>query len=166
MPRIVQAVGIAVTLLYGAFVVWIYVTQPRSIAELQTAAAVQANVYTVDQPQFDEAVRAFRAGQYQIAIDHFERADTAHRDPKTQFLIAYAHYAVGHGTLYDDDARFKLGLEAIDRCLAVAPNNTFTIDEPGLSLEFTSADRLRQRLRAGLEVTPGDFNPFGKGGAQ
>jgi len=162
MTRLVQSTGIAVTVLYGAFVVWIYATQPRSIAELQDAAAVQANVYTIDQAQFDEAIRAFRQGQYQIAVDHFERADTARRDPKTQFLIAYSHYAVGHGNLFDDDKEFKLGLEAIDRCLAVAPNNAYTIDEPGLTLEYTSADRLRQRLRAGLEVTPGDFNPFGK----
>jgi len=79
MTRLVQSTGIAVTVLYGAFVVWIYATQPRSIAELQDAAAVQANVYTIDQAQFDEAIRAFRQGQYQIAVDHFERADTARR---------------------------------------------------------------------------------------
>jgi hypothetical protein len=166
MTRTVQSLGIGATLLYGAFVVWLYATQPRSIAELQTAAAVQANVYAVDPVQFDEAMRAFRQQQYQIAADHFTRADPAQHDPKTQFLIAYSHYAIGHGTLYDDDKEFRVALEAIDRCLAVAPNNTYTIDEPGLTLDFTSADRLRQRLKEGLEVTPGDLNPFNKGGAQ
>jgi tetratricopeptide (TPR) repeat protein len=171
MPRltaqpVVQFLGIAATLLYGTFVAWLYATQPRSIAELQTAAAVQANVYTIDQAQFDEAMRAFRQGQFQIAVDHFARADPARRDPKTQFLIAYAHYAVGRGTLYDDDKEFQAALEAVDRCLAVAPNNTYTIDEPGLTLDYTSADRLRQRLREGLEVTPGDLNPFKKGDAR
>jgi hypothetical protein len=154
-----------VTILYAIFVAWLYVAQPRSIAELKTAAAVQANVYEVDRAQFDEAMRAFRERQYRIAIDHFLRADPANRDPKTQFLIAYSHYALGRGTVYDDDAEFKAALEAVDRCLAVAPNNAYTIDEPALGLDYTSADRLRQRVKAGLEVTPGDFNPFGSEGA-
>jgi tetratricopeptide (TPR) repeat protein len=166
MTRIVQSIGIAATLLYGAFVVWLYATQPKSIAELQTAAAVQANVYQVDPARFDEAMRAFRAGQYRIAVEHFERADPARRDPKTQFLIAYSHYALGRGQVYDDDEQFRAALEAVDRCLAAAPNNVYTIDEPGLTLDYTSADRLRQRLREGLEITPGDLNPFRREGAQ
>jgi tetratricopeptide (TPR) repeat protein len=154
------------TILYGAFIVWIYVAQPRSIEELKTAAAVQADVYQVDRVRFDEAVRAFREGQYQIAIDHFLRADPATRDPKTQFLIAYSHYALGRGRLYDDDEQFKAALAAVDRCLEIAPNNTYTIDDPTLTLDYTSADRLRQRIREGLEVTPGDINPFKREGAQ
>jgi tetratricopeptide (TPR) repeat protein len=166
MTKTIQASGLAATLLYGTFVVWLYATQPRSIAEIQTAAAVQANVYAVDQAQFDEAMRAFREQQYRIAVDHFERADPARRDPKTQFLIAYSHYALGRGRFYDDDEEFRAGLEAIDRCLAAAPNNSYTIDEPGLALDYTSADRLRQRLREGLEVTPGDLNPFRKEGVR
>jgi hypothetical protein len=165
MVRIVQASGIAATLIYGAFVVWLYATQPRSIAELQTAAAVQANVYEVDRAQFDEAMRAFREGRYRTAAERFALADPARRDPKTQFLIAYSHYALGRRWLYDDDAEFRAALEAIDRCLAVAPNNAYTIDEPGLTLDYTSADRLRERLREGLEMTPGDLNPFRKEGA-
>jgi tetratricopeptide (TPR) repeat protein len=153
-----------VTILYGVFVVWIYVTQPRSIEELKTSAAVQADVYQVDRVRFDEAMRAFREGQYQIAIDHFQRADPATRDPKTQFLIAYSHYAIGRGRLYDDDERFKSALLAVDRCLEVATNNSYTIDDPTLTLDYTSADRLRQRIREGLEITPEDINPFKREG--
>jgi tetratricopeptide (TPR) repeat protein len=159
--KVVQAAGIAVTVLYAAFVVWLYVAQPRSIEELKTAAAVQTNVYSVDPAQFDLAVTAFRERQYRIAIDHFLLADPAARDPKTQFLVAYAHYALGRGRLYDDDEEFKAALAAVDRCLEAAPGHAYTIDEPALGLDYTSAERLRERLRAGLEVTPGDFNPFG-----
>jgi tetratricopeptide (TPR) repeat protein len=158
MTRTVQSVGIAATVAYAAFVVWLYVTQPRSIEELKNAAAVQTNVYTVDAVQFDLAMKAFRAGQYRIAVDHFLRADPASADPKTQFLVAYSHYALGRGRVYDDDGEFKAALAAVDRCLEVAPNHTYTSDEPGL--DFASAERLRERLRDGLEVTPGDFNPF------
>jgi len=158
---IVQSVGVALTLAYAAFVVWLYVAQPRSIEELKTAAAVQTNTYAVDAAQFDLAMKAFRDRQYRIAIDHFLLADPAARDPKTQFLVAYAHYAIGHGRIYDDDAEFKAALAAVDRCLEATPDHAYTVDEPGLGLDYTSAERLRERLRAGLEVTPGDFNPFG-----
>ena len=46
--RAIQAAGVVGTLAYGVFVVWLYVAQPRTIDELKTAAAVQANVYAVD----------------------------------------------------------------------------------------------------------------------
>jgi hypothetical protein len=160
MVRLIQSVGITLTVLYGALVVWIYVTQPRSIEELKTAAAVQADVYQIDRARFDEGLRAFREGQYLIAADHFRGADPAARDPKTQFLIAYSHYAAGRGRLYDDDEQFKAALAAVDRCLEVASNHAYTFDDPTLNLDYTSADRLRQRIREGLEVTPGDLNPF------
>ena len=158
MLRTVQSIGIALTIAYATLIVWIYVTQPRSIDELANAAAVQANVYHVDPVQYDLALTAFRSGQYRIAIDRFRRADPAAADPATQFLIASAHYALGKGRLYDDDTEFAAALTAVDRCLEIAPNHTYTSDEPGL--EFVSADRLRERLKAGLEVTPSDLNPF------
>ena len=160
MARTVQIVGIVGTIAYAVAIVWLYATQPRSLAEAATAAAVQANVYEVDQTQYDLAMQAFRDKQYRIAIDRFRRADPASRDAKTQFLIAYSHYALGKGTLADDDTEFAAALAAVERAIEVAPNHTFTLDEPGLALDFTSADRLRERLRDGLEVTPGDFNPF------
>ena len=159
--KVIQSIGIVVTSAYAVFVVWLYVAQPRTIEELKTAAAVQTNVYTVDAARFDLAMKAFREGHYRIAAGHFAAADPASRDPKTQFLIASSHYALGRGRVYDDDAEFQLALAAVDRCLAAAPNNSYTMaDEPGLALEFRSAERLRERLREGLEVTPGDFNPL------
>jgi tetratricopeptide (TPR) repeat protein len=160
MTRAVQLGGIVATLVYAVFVVWLYVAQPRTIDELKTAAAVQTNVYQVDPVQFDLAMTAFRDKQYRIALDRFARADPAARDPKTQFLVAYSHYALGRGRFYDDDEEFKAALAAIDRCIEIAPNHAYTIDEPGLGLDYASADRLRERIRDGLEVTPGDFNPF------
>lgn len=158
MVRTIQSIGVALTLAYAAFVVWIYVAQPRTIDDLKNAAAVQANVYQVDPVQSDLGTKAFREGQYRIAIDRFARADPAAQDPKTQFLTAYAHYALGKGTLYDDDAEFKAALAAVDRCIEVAPNHAYASDEPGL--DFRTADRLRERIRDGLEITPSDLNPF------
>jgi hypothetical protein len=166
VSRTVQSIGIAITVIYAAFVVWIYAAQPKSVAEIGTAAAVTANVYKVDEARFSEAMRNFKLGQFAIAADHFRGADPASQDPKTQFLIAYCHYALGAGTLADDDDQFKLALAAIDRCLELAPNRAFTIDQPDLRLDYRTADQLRQRIKQGLEITPDDFNPLGIGGGR
>lgn len=160
MTRTIQSLGIGATLVYGAFIVWLYVAQPRTIAELKTSAAVQTNVYEVDRTQFDLGVKAFREGDFRIAIDRFVRADPAAEDPKTLFLIASAHYALGAGSIYDDDTEFQAALAAVDRCLEIAPNNTYTLDDATITVAYPSAEKLRERLRDGLQVTPGDFNPF------
>lgn len=166
MARIIHWTGITLTVAVASVVGWIYATQPRSISELRTNAAVQANVYAVDRTQYDLGVSALREKQYRIAIDRLTRADVAARDPRTQFLIAVAHYELGRGTVYDDDTEFAAALAAVDRCLAEAPDHTYTFDDPSLALPFTSAERLRERLRAGLETTPGDLNPFGGRGEE
>jgi hypothetical protein len=166
MTRAIQLVGIVVTVAVGAGIIWLYATQPRSISELRTNVAVQANLYEVDRVQFDLGTASFREKQFRIAIDRFTRADAAARDPKTQFLIATSHYELGKGRVYDDDTEFAAAIAAIDRCLANAPNHTFTLVEPTLSLPFTSAERLRERLRDGMATTPGDLNPFGGGGEE
>lgn len=163
MTRAIQWAGIVVTVVVGSAIVWLYATQPKSIAELRTNVAVQANLYEVDRVQFDLGKTAFRERQFRIAIDRFTRADTAAKDPTTQFLIATAHYELGRGSVYDDDTEFTAALAAVDRCLANAPNRTFTFADPSLTLPFSSAERLRERLREGLTATPGDLNPFGGG---
>jgi tetratricopeptide (TPR) repeat protein len=154
----VQISGLAIALLYGASIAWLYVRQPRTLEELKTRIAVEANAYHINQANFDEAMKHFNAGQYQVAIDQFELADAAHGDPATQFFIAYCYYRLGRGHIYDDDEMFKKGLAAVERCLAVAPNNIFEVDRA--DLEIKSASALRQRLKDGMGVTPSDFNPL------
>jgi tetratricopeptide (TPR) repeat protein len=154
----VQITGLALALLYGASIVWLYVRQPRSLEELKTQVAVEANVYRINQANFDEAVKHFDAGRYQVAIEQFDLADPAHGDPATQFFIAYCYYQLGRGKIYDDDEMFRKGLAAVDRCLAAAPNNIFETDRAGLDIRSASA--LRQRFKDGLAVTPSDFNPL------
>lgn len=145
-------------LLYGSGIVWLYVRQPRSFEELKTQAAVEANVYRVRQENYDEALRRFNAGEYSLAIEQFELADSARLDPPSQFYIAYSYFMLGRGRLYDDDELFRKGLGAVEQCLANAPNNIFEIDRA--DLEVKSANALRERLRKGLDVTGSDFNPL------
>ncbi|HST20956.1 MAG TPA: hypothetical protein VLR90_07560 [Blastocatellia bacterium] len=158
VKRTVQISGLAIALLYGASIIWLYVRQPRSLEELKTQIAVEANAYHINQANFDEAMKHFNAGRNQVAIDQFELADPARLDPTTQFFIAYGYYRLGRGKVYDDDEMFKKGLAAVEQCLAVAPNNIFETDRA--DLEIKSASALRQRFKDGLGVTPLDFNPL------
>lgn len=153
-----QISGLAIALLYGASILWLYVRQPRTFEELKTQVAVEANVYHINQANFDEAMKHFDAGRYLVAIDQFEMADTARKDPATQFFIAYCYYKLGRGAVYDDDEMFKKGLATVEQCLAVAPDNIFESDRAGL--EIKSASALRLRFKEGLAVTASDFNPL------
>ena len=158
MKQTVQITGLVIALLYGAVIVWLYVRQPRSFEELKTQAAISANIYRINQENFDQAVRHFNTSQHQVAIEQFKLADPAGQDPTTQFYIAYSYYLLGRGNIYDDDELFKKGLEAINRCLAHSPNNIFEIERA--DLEIRNAAVLQQRLKEGLESTASDFNPF------
>jgi hypothetical protein len=158
MKRTVQITGLVIALFYALTIIWLYVRQPRSFQELKTQAAVETNVYRVKQENFDEGVRQFNNGQYRVAIEQFGLADPAEAAPPAQFYIAYSYYLLGRGKLYDDDEKFRKGLAAIDRCLAYAPNNIFSIDRT--DLEIPDAAALRLRLKQGLEVSPSDFNPL------
>jgi len=158
MKRTVQVTGLLIALLYGLSIIWLYVRQPRSFQELKTQAAVEANVYRIKQENFDEGLKQFNNGQYKIAIEQFELADSAASDPPTQFYIAYSYYLLGRGNLYDDDEMFRKGLAAVDNCIRSAPNNIFEIDRA--DFDVRSAAALRQRLKDGLEVSPSDFNPL------
>lgn len=158
VKRTVQITGIIVTLLYGIGILWLYVRQPRTFEEIKTQAAVEANVYSVKKENFDEALKQFNAGQYAVAIAQFQLADTAERDPATQFYIAYSYYLLGRGRFNDDDEMFKKGLAAVELCLANAPNHIYETERT--DLEIKSAATLRQRFKEGLEITPDDFNPL------
>ncbi|MEW6127177.1 MAG: hypothetical protein AB1757_09070 [Acidobacteriota bacterium] len=158
MKRITQIIGIIVAIVYSIVIIWLYVRQPRSFAEIKTQAAVEANIYSVKQENFDEALKQFNTGHYEVAIAQFKLADPAQRDALTQFYIAYGYYLLGRGRISDDDELFRQGLAAIDKCLAVAPNNIFVIDRA--DFEIKNAGELRARFHEGLAVTPSDFNPF------
>lgn len=158
MKRSLQITGLIVTILYGAFIVWLYVRQPRSFEELKVQASVEMNSYQVKQENFDEAMRQFNAGRYEVALEQFAIADPAASDPRTQFYIAYSYYMLGRGRIYDDNVLFEKGLAAVEQCIKHAPNNIYEVDRS--DLDIRNAGQLRQRLKEGLEVTPSDFNPL------
>jgi hypothetical protein len=156
--RFIKLAGIAWTLLYAAFIVWIYATAPRTFTEATTGASVVAGTYAVDEARFRAARELFGREQYAAARDEWARADPAKRDARTQFYIAYAFYREGWGRVYNDDALFRQGLESIERAISLSPEGALRVDDPGLKIH--SAAELKAELRQGTESTLGDLDPL------
>jgi hypothetical protein len=156
--RLIQTVGISWTILYSVFIIWIYATEPRTLREVTTSAAVAAGTYEIDQGKFDAALMLFRREQFRAARDEWARADPAQRDARTQFYIAYAFYREGWGRLFNDDALFRQGVEAVKRAIALAPDGTLMVDDPDLRIH--TAAELKAELEQGTERSVGDLNPL------
>jgi len=156
--KLIQSVGVAWTLLYAVFVIWLYATEPRTFREVATGAQVVAGTYEVDREKFEEGLRLFRAEQFRAARDEWGRADPERRDARTQFYIAYAFYREGWGRVYNDDTLFKQGLEAANRAVNLSQNQRLRVDDPDLQMH-TPAE-LKVELAQGLERTVDDLNPL------
>ncbi len=163
----IQILGIALTMIFGVFVAWVYLVEPKSVEDLSvkaketieqatTKAQVITNTYEIDQSKFSEGLLAFRRDNFIVARDLFEKADTEKRDPKTQFYIAYTFYRQGWGRFSNDDELFKKGLEQIDRLIKL--NNDFKSDDADLKLK--TPVELKNEFEEGLRITADDFNPF------
>ncbi|HEX3559011.1 MAG TPA: hypothetical protein VHU19_07395 [Pyrinomonadaceae bacterium] len=156
--RLIPALGIAWTLVYAAFVVWLYATAPQSFAEVSTRASVVAGTYAVDRARFDAGRELFLREQYAAARDEWSRADPAGRDARTQFYVAYSFYRQGWGRVFNDEALFRQGLDTVDRAIALSPDAPLSVDDPELKIH--SAAELKAELQKGTERTADDFNPL------
>lgn len=159
--------GLLLSTLFGIFIIFLYAAEPRTFEEISTKAqsAVESTVtkgqvftgtYAIDQEKFNSGLTALRTDNFVLARDSFERADPEKRDANTQFYIAYSCYRQGWGRFSNDDALFKLGLEAVNRVATL--DRDFWSKDAGLLLK-TPAE-LRNELEEGLRVTSDDFNPL------
>jgi len=155
--KVIQILGLAVSVVYAAVIVWLYATEPRSFREVATGAQVATGTYQVDQQKFESALELFRRDQFRAARDEWQRADPAQGDPKTQFYIAYAFYREGWGRVYYDQDLFKQGLEAVNRAIGLAPAPITVADE---NLQMHTAAELKAELEQGMERSWGDVNPL------
>ncbi|MGB9180515.1 MAG: hypothetical protein WCB68_14880 [Pyrinomonadaceae bacterium] len=156
--RLIQSSGVAWTVLYAAFIIWVYATEPRTLKEVATNTQVAAGTYQIDQAKFDSALALFRQEQFRAARDEWMRADPARQDARTQFYTAYAFYREGWGRVYSDDALFRQGLEAINRAISLTQGGALTVDDPGLQMH--TAAELKTELEQGTERSWGDLNPL------
>jgi hypothetical protein len=165
--RYIQILGLTLTFLYGAFVIFLYAAEPRSLEEISikakstvenavTKGQVMTGTYEIDQAKFNEGLQAFRQNNFIAARDSFGRADPEKRDPKTQYYIAYSFYRQGWGRISNDDALFRQALVSLERVSQLDAN--FRSDDTDLQMR-TPAE-LKNELDEGMRVTADDFNPL------
>ena len=143
---------------YATFIVWLYIRQPQTLAEVTGGLTATVGAYHINQQAFDDGLALFRRDQFEASRAAFERADPAGQDARMQFYIAYSYYRSGWGRVYQDNEHFKKGLAHVDKAIALAPGHRLDIDDP--ELQMHSADELRAELAAGLRVEASDFNPM------
>jgi tetratricopeptide (TPR) repeat protein len=156
---LVRVTGLIVAIALSVLIVWVYLRQPQTIAQVTGGLASSVGAYRIDQASFDDGRRFFRTNQFPEARAAFERADPAQRDARTQFYIAYSYYREGWGRVYDDDRLFGQGIEAVDKAIALAPNHRLVIDDDA-DLQMHSADELKAELERGMTHDASDFNPL------
>jgi hypothetical protein len=149
----IQISGLVLSIIYAAFIVWLYAYEPKTLSEVATKATVTVGTYEIDKAKFQQGLQLFRSENYPAARDFFGLADPEKRDATTQFYIAYSFYRQGFGKVYNDDALFKQGLEQLNRVDA-----NFRSDDPDLRLK-TPAE-LKNELGEGLQFTSDDLNPL------
>jgi len=155
----VRAVGLVVSCLYAALIVWLYAAQPQTVAEVTGGLTSTIGAYRIDQQAFADGLAFFHADKFVEARAAFARADPAERDARTQFYIAYSYYREGWGRFYSDDALYKQGLAAADRAIALAPNQRLVVlDDPQLGMQ--TGDELRAELQRGMTNDVSDLNPL------
>ena len=154
----VRGGGLVVSALYAAFIVWTYVQQPRTMAQVTGGLTASVGAYRVDGTAFADGLAFFGHGQFVEARAAFARADPADRDARTQFYIAYSFYRQGWGRLYSDDALFAEGLKRVDLAIGLAPGGRLVVDDPDLKIH--TADELRAELESGIRRDASDLNPL------
>lgn len=148
--------GIAITLAGMSLITFLYWTEPRSLAEVSTKGSVAIGTYEIDRSAFEQGLASFRKDEFPAARAEFERADPEKRDAATQFYISYSYYRQGWGRVYNDDALFKPGLDAVNRVIAIDPN----FRTPDATLVMKTPAELKNELEEGLKITMSDLNPM------
>jgi hypothetical protein len=156
--RLIQVTGLALTIAYAVFIIWIYATEPRTFKEVATSAEVAAGTYQINQEKFDAGHALFLREQFRAARDEWQRADPAQGDARTQFYIAYSFYREGWGRVYYDQDLFKQGLEAANRAANLTSTARLTIDDPNLKMHTIA--ELKAELEQGVERSWSDVNPL------
>jgi hypothetical protein len=165
--KYIQISGVAISVVYFAFIAFLYLAEPRSLADITTKAAstvtdavtkgsVIAGTYEIDRVKFNEALQLFRSDNFVAARDVFSKADPERRDAATQYYIAYSYYRQGWGRFSNDDELFAAALKQLDTINTIDPNFVATDED----LKLKRPAELRHELEEGMRVTADDFNPL------
>lgn len=154
--RTVRALGLALSLTYGAAIFWVYVAQPQRVSDVSGAVASRLGTYQVDREAFEAGKRHFFDDRFREARIAFERADPAARDARTRFYVAYSFYREGWGRFYHDDRLYEQGLAALQRATELAGGVVHADDD---RLLLRTSDELRAELERGILRDASDVDP-------
>lgn len=165
--QLIQIFGIAVTLVYGGLILWVYATGPQSLDDASikarrtientvTKGEIVTGTYAADPEKFAKGIAEFNADNFIAARSFFENADPERRDGKTQFYIAYSYYRQGFGKFSSDDELFAKGLEVANRLIEI--DRDFVATDPKLGMK--TAAELKREFEEGMRTTISDFNPL------
>lgn len=155
---LLRALGLTGSLLYAAFIGWLYATGPATMAEVTGSVAAGFNAYRADEQSFQEGLTLFRADKFEAARTAFDRSDPAKQDSRVQFYVAYSYYRQGWGRVWNDNALFTKGLEALDRAVSVEATGRVSVSDQTLGIQ--NSDELRAELNEGISRNASDFNPL------
>jgi hypothetical protein len=156
--QVIRGAGLVIALVYATAIVWTYVRQPQTVAQVTGGLAASVGAYRVDPVAFEDGLAFFRRDQFPESRAAWMRADPAEQDARTQFYMAYSFYRQGWGRVYSDDPLFTQGLARVEKAIALAPAGRLVVDDS--NLQMRSADELRAELQAGLRRDASDFNPL------
>lgn len=156
-PTAIRVAGLALSLVYAAAIVRVYVRQPASLPEVAGSLTSSVGAYRIDQARFDAGLGFFRQDQFVEARDAFAQADPARQDATVQFYVAYTYLRQGWGRVYADDALYKAGQAALAHARSLAPGQSLVVDDPNLRLR--SAEEVDAEFQRGLTRELSDFNP-------
>jgi hypothetical protein len=157
-PPSFRVAGLVLSLVYAAAIVRVYVRQPATLPEVAGSLTSSVGAYRIDQARFEAGLTFFRKDQFVEARDAFAQADPARQDASVQFYIAYAYLRQGWGRVYADDALYKAGQATLAHARNLAPNNSITVDDPGLRLH--TAEEVEAEFQRGLTREMSDLNPM------
>ena len=153
-----RVLGLALSVAYAAFIGWLFVRQPQTIAQITGGLSSAIGAYKVDEQALADGLAFFRNDQFVEARMALARADPALRDARTQFYVAYSYYRQGWGRLSHDDRLYAEGLIAIDRAMTLATSGRLVVTDSDLKMH--TAEELKAELEAGLRRDPSDLNPM------
>jgi hypothetical protein len=154
--KYIQIITLLIIVVGFGFIIFLYSTEPRSLAEVSSKGQVVLGTYDIDRTQFEMGLANFKRDEFIAARAAFDRADPQKRDAITQFYTAYSYYRQGWGRVSNDDALFREGIRAADRVIAIDPS--FRIADE--SLVMKTPHELRAEMEEGLKITLSDFNPM------
>ena len=143
---------------YATFIVWLYIRQPQTLAEVTGGLTATVGAYRINQQAFDDGLELFRRD---AASRRRARRSSAPIPPdrtraRSSTLPTPTIDQVGAACIRTMSFS-RRGSRMRTKPSRWRPDGRLVVDDPELHMH--NADELRAELAAGLRVEASDFNP-------